>query len=168
MGTCGQNPNVIENNRNININIINSFRKEALKKHNEYRVKHKVPDLKLNENLNEMAQKYANHLLDSQSKINFPFNIYNNDSNLGENIMISTKKTAEEMCEIWYNESKNYDFNINKFQKGTGHFTQLIWKETKEVGFGFKIDGDNFCGVAYYDPAGNVLGEFTKNVCACK
>ena len=167
MGTCGQNPNVIENNRNININIINSFRKEALKKHNEYRVKHKVPDLKLNENLNEMAQKYANHLLDSQSKKNFPINIYNNDSNLGENIMISTKKNAEEMCETWYSESKNYDFNINKFQKGTGHFTQLIWKETKEVGFGFKFDGDNFCGVAYYNPAGNILGEFTKNVYDC-
>ena len=168
MGTCGQIPDVIENEENNKLCIIDLYRKEALRKHNEYRVKHKVPELKMNEDLNKKAQKYADQLLNSQGKKEFPFNIYNNDSNLGENIMISTKKTAEKMCEIWYNEIKNYDFNINKFQKGTGHFTQLIWKETKDVGFGFKFDGDNFCGIAYYNPAGNALGEFTKNVYDCK
>ena len=83
MGTCGKFPDIAENNNNTNINnIINSYRKEVLKKHNEYRIKHKVPELKINENLNVMAQKYANHLLDSQGKKDFPFNIYNNDSNL--------------------------------------------------------------------------------------
>ena len=164
MGCCSV-PTVIDNKAS---NKIISYRNEALKKHNDYRVNHNAPILKMNEKLNEMAQNYASQLLDTQGKEAFPLNIYDNDSTLGENIIISKTKTAEEMCEDWYNEIKNYDFNLNKFQKGAGHFTQIIWKETKEVGFGFNFDGDNFCGVAYYYPAGNVLGEFTENVCNCK
>ena len=100
-------------NNNKNINFIN----EALRKHNEYRIKHNAPELKINERLNEMAENYANQLLESEGKKAFPLNIYNNDSTLGENILISTKKTTEEICEIWYNESKNYDYRLNKFQK---------------------------------------------------
>ena len=190
MGSCGKVPEANErkpNNKeinskgdegkqsgNINSNKINegkennNFIEEALKKHNEYRIKHNAPELKINKKLNEMADNYADKLLDSEGKKAFPLNIYNNYSTLGENILFSTKKNAEEMCEIWYNESKNYDYNLNKFQKGTGHFTQMIWKETKEVGFGFKLKDNKFCVVAYYYPSGNVLGEFSKNVNICK
>ena len=157
--------NVIDNNDR---NKIKYYRNEALKKHNDYRVNHNSPILKMNEELNEMAEKYAIQLLNSQGKEAFPLNINYNDSPLGENIIISTTKSANEMCEKWYEESKYYDFSLNKYQKGTGHFTQIIWKETKEVGFGFKFDGDNFCGVAFYYPAGNVLGKFSENVNECK
>ena len=149
-------------------NIIIQYREKALRIHNEYRIKHNSPELKMNEKLNEMAENYANLLLDSEGKKAFPLNIYEYGSILGENIMISTKKTVEEMCEAWHNERKNYDYNLNNFQKGTGHFTQLIWKETKEVGFGFIFKDNNFCGVAYYYPAGNILGEFSENISSCK
>ena len=154
--------------KNGSNNIIIQYRDKVLRKHNDYRVNHNSPILKMNEELNKMAEKYAIQLLNSQGKEAFPLNIYNNDSTLGENIMISTKKTAEEICETWYNESKNYDYSLNKYQKGTGHFTQIIWKETKEVGFGFKFRDNNFCVVAYYYPAGNILGEFSENICRCK
>ena len=89
-------------------NIIIQYRDEALRKHNEYRIKHNAPELKMNEKLNEMAENYVNKLFDTEGNKAFPLNFYDNDSTLGENIMISTKKTAEEMCEIWYNEYKNY------------------------------------------------------------
>ena len=166
-----ENKNIItskEEKGNESNNIIIQYRNEALRKHNEYRIKHNAPELKLNEKLNEMAEIYANQLLDSEGKKAFPLNIYNNDSTLGENIIISSKKTAEEICEIWYNENKNYDYSLNKFQKGAGHFTQIIWKETQEIGFGFKFRDNNFCVVAYYYPAGNILGEFSENIYCCK
>ncbi len=41
------------------------------------------------------------------------------------------------MTEKWYEEVNNYDFNSNKFISGTGNFTQVVWKDTKECGFGF-------------------------------
>ena len=46
----------------------------------------------------------------------FSLNFYKN-SFLGENILFSTKKKAEEICQIWYDESKKYDFSLNKYQK---------------------------------------------------
>ena len=156
--SCSNPPIVIENEKKINV-----YREQALNKHNELRIKHESPKLKINKDLNKLAQEYAKQILDSEGKKSFPSNIYN-DSTLGENILISQRITAEEMCQKWYDEINSYDFNINKFQKEASHFTQLIWKETKEVGFGYAFKKDKFCGVALYYPAGNVLGEFSKNV----
>ena len=47
----------------------------------------------------------------------------------------------------------------------TGHFTQLIWKNCIEVGFGIAIgkDGTVYL-VSNYLPAGNVIGYYPQNV----
>ena len=72
---------------------------------------------------------------------------------------------VKEICESWYNEKKNYIFGQIKYQKGTGHFTQMIWKGTKEVGFGWGTSKSNkFYFLAYYYPAGNEIGKFKENV----
>jgi hypothetical protein len=64
----------------------------------------------------------------------------------------------------WYDEIKDHNFNMDH-QSGTGHFTQLVWKTTKEVGFGVARASDgSFYGVANYYPAGNLIGTFVKNV----
>ena len=161
MGTCGAVPKVKEDKKD---NPITIFREEILKKHNEIRKAHGSPELTLNIVLNNMAQNYAKQILDSQGRKAFPINIYN-DSAVGENVIISSKKEPNEIFEKWYNEKNLYDFSLNKFQKGTGHFTQIVWKTTKEVGFGLEADDkNNICCVALYYPGGNVIGEFSSNV----
>ena len=63
----------------------------------------------------------------------------------------------------WYGENKKHNYT-DDWKNGTGHFTQMVWKETKEVGFGkCKNKGKTFV-VANYFPAGNVLGFFKYNV----
>ena len=49
--------------------------------------------------------------------------------------------------------------------EGTGHFTQVVWKGSKEIGVGksFGRDGRVFV-VCNYLPAGNVIGRFQENV----
>ena len=161
MGTCGSVPSVKEGP--IDSDLI-SFRDEILKKHNEIRQLHGSPELTPNTSLNNKAQDYAKQILDSQGKKAFPANTYN-DSAVGENVIISSKKEPNEIFEKWYNEKNSYDFSLNKFQKGTGHFTQIVWKETKEIGIGLeKDDKNNICCVALYYPGGNVIGEFSSNV----
>ena len=68
----------------------------------------------------------------------------------------------------WYKGRKNYDFNIlskNKKNEENDNFTQLIWKNTKEVGFGFNHDNDgNLYVVANYYPCGNIKGQYKNNV----
>ena len=36
--------------------------------------------------------------------------------------------------EKWYNEIAKFDFADKKFDSSTGHFTQVIWKESIEIG----------------------------------
>ena len=151
-------------NKNGKNEILNDYKIKALLKHNELRNKHGSPELQMNEELNKKAQEYAEKLLNNKNEKIISFNIYK-DSFFGENIIISEKESPENICQKWYNEIVNYNFNIKKYQKDTGHFTQMIWKKTKEVGFGFHFDDyNNFCMVAYYYPAGNIFGEFSDNI----
>ena len=136
--------------------------KQMLIKHNEIRKNHNAQKLNLNKELNELAKYYVHKIKNNKENIE-PL-LYKEHA-LGENIFISeTGLSPEEIFEAWYNEHKNYNYKINKFQKGTGHFTQLVWKETQEVGFGKFEDGHSLYFVALYYPAGNEFGEFTNNV----
>jgi len=154
-------------NRILNLPIgeldISIYRNEALYIHNKLRIKHGSPELIINEELNKLAQNYAEKIIMHNANKIFPPPIYQ-DSLLGENILLSHEENAEYICNRWYNECENYNYNEKKYQEGKIHFTQIIWKETSQVGFGFVLNNNNLCSVALYYPAGNVLGEFKKNV----
>lgn len=141
------------------------FQKAALEAHNKYRKKHHVGNLVLNDELCEIAQRYAEYMARTG---NFAHSNgqYNGD-NMGENLFAcyGMRITGEMMTDDWYDEVKQYDFNNPGFVNGTGHFTQVVWKGSKEVGFGFAQAKDGYYyGVANYYPAGNYLGEFDSNV----
>ena len=45
------------------------------------------------------------------------------------------------------------------------NFTQLIWKETREVGYGWAQDKNgNICVVGVYFLPGNIKGKYKENV----
>lgn len=89
------------------------------------------------------------------------------DEEYGLNIFVTTRDdiTASEIVQNWYDEIKQHDFFINKFCEETAHFTQVVWKSTKELGVAIV---NNTCGhifvVAVYYPAGNQKDTFTENV----
>ena len=66
---------------------------------------------------------------------------------------------------MWYEEIKDYNFGNPGFSSGTGHFTQVIWVGSQEVGVAkaSNANGTQFVVARYY-PAGNVLGRFPENV----
>ena len=90
----------------------------------------------------------------------------NDNQPLGVNIYNGDKKISpEDICKEWYNENKFYNYDIDKFQKKAIHFTQIVWKNTIEVGFAFTSKKSIKCiGVALYYPAGNIFDEFKDNV----
>ncbi|XP_067868879.1 GLI pathogenesis-related 2 [Heterodontus francisci] len=141
------------------------FAAQLLKSVNEYRAKHGAKPLTLNPVISEKAEKWAKHLLNSKT-------LQHSDTSYGENIWCqqgpgSLQVTGEEAVDSWYNEIKNYDFSAPRFQKNCGHFTQLVWRESKEIGVGLASDGKGLTiVVAQFDPAGNITnaGYFAKNV----
>lgn len=66
----------------------------------------------------------------------------------------------------WYDEIVDYDFQHPDFSSSTGHFTQVVWKETEQLGVGISLtkDGKSVYVVAQYFPPGNILGDFETNV----
>ncbi|CAL8239225.1 unnamed protein product [Gadus morhua 'NCC'] len=139
-----------------------SFQKEFLTTHNTYRQMHQSPPLTLSKDLNESAQSWADHLLDI-GKMEHRSN--------GENIFYMSSSapinlTGKEAVESWYGEVKDYEYNSPGCKDNTDHFTQVVWKETKEVGVGLATDGKSVFVVAQYRPAGNVEGtaNFQRNV----
>ncbi|CAF1128474.1 unnamed protein product [Adineta steineri] len=140
------------------------FAQEALKLHNELRRKHGVEPLKLNNDLSKLAQDWANHLASTRGLVHSKTKYRN--TQVGENLYCqSWPLTGKEMTQSWYNECKKYDYhNRQLYQSDTGHFTQVVWKNSQEVGFAQAQGSSMNFAVAMYYPAGNFLGEFDKNV----
>ncbi|KAM9360481.1 Golgi-associated plant pathogenesis-related protein 1-like [Symphorus nematophorus] len=141
-----------------------SFKKEFLETHNAYRAKHSAPPMTLNNEMCATAQAWANHLLSlgagMHSETKDGENIYNMWSSAPVN------PTGKEAVDKWYSEIKDYNFDRPGFQGNTGHFTQVVWKESTELGVGMATDGNKVFVVGQYRPAGNMTnqGYFERNV----
>ncbi|KAG9342198.1 hypothetical protein JZ751_016700 [Albula glossodonta] len=73
--------------------------------------------------------------------------------------------TGKEAVDSWYSEIKDYNFRKPGFNSNTGHFTQVVWKSSKEVGVGLATDGNIVFVVGQYSPKGNITnaGYFEEN-----
>uniref|UniRef100_A0A674GSK6 Golgi-associated plant pathogenesis-related protein 1 n=1 Tax=Taeniopygia guttata TaxID=59729 RepID=A0A674GSK6_TAEGU len=141
------------------------FAEEVLKVHNDYRKKHGVPPLKLCKKLNRGAQQYAEELATTRV---LKHSSESANGNCGENLAwASYDQSGKDVADRWYSEIKNYSFQNPGFSSRTGHFTAMVWKNTKKMGVGkaSASDGSTFV-VARYDPAGNVVnpGYYEENV----
>ncbi|XP_062273108.1 uncharacterized protein LOC133978798 [Scomber scombrus] len=141
-----------------------SFKKEFLETHNAYRAQHGAKPLTYNDGLNAAAQKWADHLLSISS-------MGHSDTKDGENVynMWSSAPlnlTGKEAVDSWYSEIKDYNWGSPGFNGNTGHFTQVVWAESTELGVGLATDGNKVFVVGQYRPAGNMNmpGYFAKNV----
>ena len=152
---------------NIDPLDLEDFIKQMLKLHNEERKKNDSEELKLNEDLNSLALEYSENIKSNPEKIKkFKYiNIFK-ELIVGENIAYSKTKEPKKIFETWLNKDKNYETNSNKFLKANAHYTQIIWKNTKEIGISMSYDEENnrYCTVILYNPPGNTLGSFHENI----
>ena len=136
---------------------------EVYKKYNIIRKKYRNQELKLNNDLTKLAQKFADNF-DLLEETNYPIEKYK-----GENVGINYEKFNEDInyiiniCDKWIKEK---ELMIKKiYSSKTKHFTQIIWKNTKEIGFGYsKLNNGQNIFVVYYYPAGNIFSEFKENI----
>ncbi|XP_042343462.1 Golgi-associated plant pathogenesis-related protein 1-like [Plectropomus leopardus] len=139
-----------------------SFQQEFLKAHNAYRAKHNTLPMSLSSELTTSAQKWADHLLEIRELTH---------SGTGESCYYACssgpmKLTGKEAVDDWYNEIKDYNWSSPGYSGNTGHFTQVLWKGSTELGVGMATDGHNVYVVGQYRPAGNTRGSenFAENV----
>lgn len=141
-----------------------AYNELALKFHNRYRNMHQVGDVVFDAALAKGAQTFAAQLTKA-GKLSYSTPAKPGaPDNSGENVvmeeMASVLSTTSAAFDKWYQEGVNYDFGRGGYQKGTGHFTQMVWKATTRFGCG--IDGK--FAVCRYAEAGNKVGFFKFNV----
>ena len=141
-----------------------AFHAAALKQHNFYRAKHGVPLLVLSSQFNDVAQRYAEQLARMNRLV------HSDNTRYGENLYAFSSSgqvlpRAEAVVDRWYSEIQNYNFNKPGFHAETGHFTQLVWKSSQELGMGIVQAADGtWYVVGNYSPPGNIAGQFPTNV----
>ncbi|XP_053551401.1 Golgi-associated plant pathogenesis-related protein 1-like [Bombina bombina] len=139
------------------------FENDFLSAHNAYRKRHGSPPLQLSRELSNSAQQWANYLLSIRT-------MKHSGSGYGENIYYAygfKELKGQQPVDSWYNEIQYYNFSQPGFAMNTGHFTQVVWKDSKLLGVGVATDGKGlFYCVGQYSPAGNVMspGYFERNV----
>ncbi|XP_049540892.1 LOW QUALITY PROTEIN: uncharacterized protein LOC125954541 [Anopheles darlingi] len=158
-----------EDSPKVKIVMDKEFIFECLCWHNEYRMRHGAPALTVSAELCELAKLWANHLASTNELY------YQSGTNYGQNIFccpansLLTDLSGQEVATYWYSTNRRYDYfkepHLLHTNVNTGHFSQMVWRASRYFGVSKSISktGKLFV-VAYYYPAGNVMGEFRQNV----
>ncbi len=131
-----------------------------LEAHNRLRAKHCAAPLAWSPELAQTAQRWADHLRDAGCAFDHSRTQY------GENLAAGSTGAldADGVAAMWYEEIKDFNFGRGGFGMNTGHFTQLVWRDTQRLGCGTSTCKGMEIWVCNYDPAGNVEGMYRDNV----
>ncbi|KAK3095530.1 hypothetical protein FSP39_015722 [Pinctada imbricata] len=149
------------------------FIEAAIEEQNRYRSLHGTPPLTHSVVLSNYAQKWAEELSKRDSFAHSNCTL-DDGTRVGENLAVGFTGTGIEMpaknaVQMWYDEIKDYEKffggepDMKEFMQ-FGHFTQIVWKETKEVGIGKILKDGKTIIVGTYLPPGNLVGSFKDNV----
>lgn len=73
---------------------------------------------------------------------------------------------ANKVVRTWYTEIQYYNYSNPRYTIETGHFSQIVWKDTKKLGIGFAFarEGKKMFVCAQYNPPGNYGFAYRWNV----
>lgn len=141
------------------------FAEDCLKAHNNYRKKHGVPPLKLSKKLNKVAKEWAETIAKKNVLQHRP------NSQYGENLYCYYSPDpkfnikGDEAVKSWYSEVKDFKYGMEPSDLRAGHFTQVVWADSKELGVArVKSKSGKTYVVANYHPPGNFVGSFGTKV----
>lgn len=137
--------------------------RELLALHNKAREDVGVSPLRWSESLAIYAQQWADHLAATSCRMEHRPRSGKWKQQHGENLLIGTVgyHGVADAVEAWENEKIYYHgqaLNVSNWH-ASGHYTQVVWMNTKEIGCAKSECGDRVIVVCNYDPPGNVMGQ---------
>ena len=132
-----------------------SMTNEILQSHNSVRRSLGVPPLAWSNELAASAQEWAQALLAKNQFLHRPKSPY------GENLFEITGAHASpaQVVHEWAAEYRDYDYRSNRCSGTCGHYTQIVWRDTRQVGCGVARGVRSEVWVCEYNPPGNWVGQ---------
>ena len=136
-------------------------REKILLLQNYYRTEVGVPPLRWSDELAQGAQNWANTLATVNEMK------HSGTATVGENLAVwwGHHPTYEELIGMWGKEKEKYVPGIFPAVATDGdwesiaHYTQMIWRDTTDVGCGVAYNGRTEFLVCWYGPRGNWMGQ---------
>lgn len=138
--------------------------------HNVARKEVGLPPLTYSKTLAQSAQKWSDELQRDNCEMRHDAN-----TDYGENLYWASRTggeiknelvaTPETVVDFWVSEKSDYNYGTNSCAPGKqcGHYTQIVWEETTEVGCAVSVcqngDTQKDMWVCRYNPRGNYIGE---------
>ncbi len=141
-----------------------TFDQIILSAHNRERLALGLQPLNWSPALAQSAQRWADYLASTGRFEHAP---ENHQSPEGENLWAGTKGyyAPEAMVDAWVREKRYFRPGVFPYNSTTGnvedvgHYTQLVWRATSEVGCAEAASADEDILVCRYAEAGNYIGE---------
>jgi len=132
-----------------------SFAHDMLAAHNAVRSRAGVPRLVWSERLAKAAGQWGDMLVRRNQFAHNPKTPY------GENIfeIVGAPASPAEIVSDWGSEEQDYNYGANSCRAVCGHYTQIVWRNTREVGCAIVHRGNREICVCEYDPPGNFIGQ---------
>jgi cysteine-rich secretory family protein len=143
-----------------------NFDSRLLAAHNRERTSAGIAPLAWNESLAADASQWADHLAELNDLEHSPDDPDDMDPQ-GENLWLGTHShfTPEDMVGMWIEEKSHFKPGVFPDNSRTGdledvgHYTQLMWRDTAQVGCAKETNEEYDILVCRYAAAGNVIGE---------
>ena len=137
--------------------------KGMVNQHNVWRKKVGVPPLAWSDDLAAFAQVWANHLAENNCEMKHRPRSGEFTQKYGENIYWcqGLSATPQMVVDSWASELADYNEKKNECKPGKvcGHYTQVVWSSTQQVGCAMAKCGDQEIWVCNYNPPGNWIGQ---------
>jgi uncharacterized protein YkwD len=139
------------------IKLTQSQKQEFIDAHNKWRSDVGVPPLVWNDDLENYAGEWA--IINGKKNCKMQ---HRDDTDYGENLYWSSGKpfSPRGAVDSWGSEIEDYNDELIGQEKAVvGHYTQIVWRTTTEVGCAAFQCGSALLVVCNYNPAGNWVGE---------
>jgi uncharacterized protein YkwD len=118
-----------------------------------------LPNVTWSDTVAASAQTWANNL----ATTNNCGLQHESQNTYGENLAMGTNLTPKQAVDMWAGEKNLYTwsatYSMTDFNGGSGHYTQLVWRKSTQVGCGSATCGRNVVISCRFLSPGNFIGQ---------
>jgi len=117
-----------------------------------------LPNVTWSDTVAASAQAWADHL----AQVNNCGLEHETQNAYGENLAAGSNLSPTQAVNMWAGEANLYTwsakYTMNDFNAGSGHYTQLVWRKSIQIGCGSATCGRSVVISCRYSPPGNMIG----------